>query len=393
LFLCGLARDFEHWSAGGSAAASGQQQFAVELYQQLAHKSNGNLCLSPSSIQMALAMTFAGARGKTAQQMAEVLHFELPADQLHSEFSKLCAHLTSSNQRDGLELRAANRLWGQSGYEFLPSFLDLTKKYYGAELGQVDFIRQPNAAQRTINGWIAQQTNNRIPSLLSPGAISSDTRLVLTNAQYFLGEWVHPFEKRSVTVAPFHLTAERQVQAPFMMQSERLRYADEREIQILELPYRGTAYSLLVLLPKETDGLKAMEETLSPNRIEELAIKLKSRPVVVYLPSFKSNSNFDLGSTLSAMGMPSAFSSSADFSGIATTEDLFLSAVVHEAYIDVNIKGTEAAAATAVVTDAAPAPPKVEPVTFRADHPFMYIIRDRRDGTMLFVGRLADPTK
>jgi serpin B len=371
-----------------------QNRFGMELFQKLAAESrDNNLCISPSSIQLALAMTYAGARGETARQMANVLQLGPPSGLLHSEFGNLRARLNASDKRSGLQLRTANRIWGQRGYRFAPSFLELTNKHYGAELGQVDFLRQPDAARQTINQWTAEQTHDKITALLSPGAIGSDTRLVLTNALYFLGEWVYPFDKRIVADAPFQIAAGRQVQATFMTQFQRLRYANQNGIQTLELPYRGSILSLLVLLPEEADGLKALEASLTASAIAEIAAKLRPRPVQVYLPQFRSKAQVELASTLSAMGMSLPFTSGADFSGIATTEDLFLSAVIHETWIDVNTKGTEAAAATAVVADAAPAPPQQDPVEFRADRPFFYLVRDRRDGNVLFLGRMADPAE
>jgi serpin B len=222
--------------------------------------------------------------------------------------------------------------------------------------------------------------------------VKSRTRLVLTNAIYFNGEWVHPFAEHAMLKAPFHAAAGDKPDTQFMTQVKHLRYASHNGVQALELPYRDTSYSLVVLLPEKVDGLKQLESSLNARALDELTAKLETQLVGVQLPSFKSRLQLDLAETLSAMGMPLPFSSSADFSGISTEEEMNISAVFHEAYVDVNKKGTEAAAATAAIVYGAPSPVnREEPIIFRADHPFIYLIRDSKSGNLLFVGRLTDP--
>jgi serpin B len=373
------------------AVAKGNNEFATDLYARLRSDQPTNLFFSPYSISTALAMTSAGANGQTEAQMAKVLHFAVPEAKLDPAFRTLRKLLVSSDKTSGIQLRVANRLWGQEGFHFLPGFLQVTKADYGADLGLLDF-KQPEAARKTINSWIEQQTDNKIEDLLAPGVLSTDTRLVLTNAIYFKGQWTNEFEKRATTDAPFHTSASQQITVPMMHQTHLLHYGATDKMQVLSLPYgQSGSLSMLVLLPKKTEGLSDLEKTLTGENLEKWSAGLRPRRVNVFLPKFKLTSEFSLGDVLGSMGMALAFSDMADFSRMSTQEQLFISAVIHKAFVDVNEEGTEAAAATGIEMRPTAIRLTEEPVEFRADHPFVFLIRDNRTQSILFLGRIVNP--
>jgi serpin B len=383
-------------TADPEAVAIGQgiNQFAFDLYAQLAARK-GNLFYSPQSISTALAMTWAGARGETAAQMAKTLR--LPADRLekpesiHAANAKLLAGLSAAREKQGYELSAANALWGQKGYAWLPDFLGVVKTNYGAGLEEVDFVKNAEGARQTINLWVEKETREKIKDLIPPGVLDPMTRLVLTNAIYFKGDWDHAFKKDRTNDEDFFAEGGRKVKAPMMNQSEQFGYMDGGEFQALEMPYKGDALSMVVLLPKKEDGLAALEKTLSAEKVAGWIGELRNRKVQVTVPKFKTTAQFMLADTLKALGMPLAFDpDKADFSGMDGKRDLFISAVIHKAFVDVNEEGTEAAAATAVVMKMRSAPAEPPPV-FRADHPFLFLIRDKRSGCILFLGRVVNP--
>jgi len=367
---------------------AGNTQFAVELYEKLRARP-GNLFLSPHSLSTALAMTYTGARGETAAQMARVLHFKAEPGPLSAAFRALNEQIDAGDASRPFELSTANAFWGGKDERFLPEFLRLLTEYYRAGLRQVDFL-QAEQARRTINAWVEAQTNGKIRDLLQPRDLGPDTALVLTNAIYFKGNWAHPFPKTSTREEDFTLTDGAKIRVPTMRQTGRLRFLDGPGFQALELPYAGDALSMVVLLPQKADGLAALEESLSAKKLEDWLSKLSTRTVAVSMPRFKFEAGFELKDALSALGMPLAFSGPADFSGMNGGHDLFLSAVIHKAFLDVNEEGTEAAAASAVVVSRGKA--RFEPVvTFRAEHPFLFLIRDNSSGSLLFLGRVADP--
>jgi len=371
-------------------AAESSNQFAFDLYEQL-HAQPGNLFFSPASISTALTMTSAGARGQTQQQMQGVLHLRPADEQLHAGFGTLGKLLNSGGDQQGYRLSMANRLWGQETYPFQPDFVQLTRAQYGAELAQVNFA-QSEPARRLINTWVAEQTQDKITDLIAPGVLDAMTRLVLTNAIYFKGAWDEEFSKQATQDAPFHLAANRQAAVPLMHQVDDFRYAEAEGLQLLELPYAKNRLSMLVLLPKQPDGLTGLEGKLAADSVARWTTGLRKQKVRVYLPRFTMTAQFQLADVLKSMGMPLAFSDQADFSGIATAEELKIDAVIHKAFVDVNEEGTEAAAATAVTLAPTSAiVDRQEPVLFRADHPFVFLIRDQQTGAILFLGRLTDP--
>ena len=384
--------------------AEGNNQFALQLYQKL-QDDKSNLFFSPYSISTALAMTYAGARGGTQEQMAQVLHFptsketleKLSADQkpmtqeqFAQVFGKTIKDLNVRGGGDKYELRVANALWGQKDYKFLQVFVGSVEKQYGGTLRNVDFVAAAEQARQTINAWVAKQTNDKIKDLISPGVLDAMTRLVLTNAIYFKGNWASQFKKNQTQDQPFTLLDGTKVQVPMMNQQTRFGYAETDALQVLEMPYKGDELSMLILLPKKMDGIKALELGLTGESFSKWVGALRRRQVIVSVPKFKMTSRFSLAQVLQSMGMTDAFSDKADFSGMTGNRDLFISAVIHQAYVDVNEEGTEAAAATGVTMRLTSVGPDMTPV-FRADHPFLFLIRDKTAGSILFLGRVMNP--
>jgi serpin B len=368
-------------------------RFAIDLYGKLRTRA-GNVFFSPYSISTALAMTCGGARGETAKQLAQTLRFELPPDKLPPAFAALAADLGAVQQQGQVKLAVANSLWPQLGLAFLPDYLALCQKYYGSSIEPVDYSGHTEAARKTINDWVEARTNRKIVELLKPGVVGDSTRLVLVNAIYFKGNWASPFEARLTANEPFHISSEKSVATPLMRQTHDFRYAESPGRQVLELPYAGDDLSMLVLLPTKVDGLGELEAGLTAENLTSWTANLRSQKVAVFLPRFKSTSEFSLSGTLAALGMSDAFGGQADFSGMDGRKDLFISDVIHKAFVEVNEEGTEAAAAIAIMMfeSAAPSNPRPIPV-FRADHPFLFLIRDHRNGSVLFLGRVTDSTQ
>jgi serpin B len=321
--------------------------------------------------------------------MAATLHFSLSSDDLHPAFGALDREVNGRTGRP-YHLSVANALWGQEGETFLPDFRKLLTENYRAGLRPVDF-RSVEQTRRTINSWVEEQTGGKIKNLLQSPYPSPDTSLVLTNAIYFKGGWASPFPKAASKDEMFTVTEDKVVPVPTMHRTGRLNYLDGGDFQALELPYAGNDLAMLILLPKKVDGLAEFERSLTAGSLAESLAKLRPHQVEVALPRFRMDSGFELASVLSDMGMPAAFGK-ADFSGINGRRDLFISAVIHKAFVDANEEGTEAAAATAVLV-APRAVVRPEPaVIFRADHPFIILIRHNRSGSLLFLGRVINPS-
>jgi serpin B len=372
------------------AVAEANNHFAFDLYARLRGGQSDNLFFSPGSLSTALAMTYAGARGQTAEQMAQVLHFRLPQENLHAAFGDLRRYWDANDEGSGYRLSVANRLWGQEGFHFLPAFLAVTREHYGAELAQVDFARRTEPARRRINAWVEEQTQGKIQDLIPPGVFDSMTRLVLTNAIHFKGVWTKPFPKAVTRQAPFHVSAGQQTDVPLMYRQDDLRYWSGDGLKALELPYGKGDLAMLVLLPDEIEGLSALEAKLTADNLSRWQSGLRKQEVRAHLPRFKLTSQFQLADVLKAMGMSRVFTpGEADLSGMASESELYVSAVIHKAFVDVNEEGTEAAAATGVVAKIAAAIDG--PATFRADHPFVFLIRESRTGSIVFLGRLVNP--
>jgi serpin B len=372
----------------------GNAAFALELYHVL-RKDHDNLFYSPYSISVALAMTYAGARGETEGQMAEALHYTLAQDRLHAAFNALDQALASRGEGavgkdgEGFRLHVANTTWGQEGYTFLDAYLDVLALNYGAGLRLVDFVSAPEEARVTINDWVSEQTEGKIEDLIPAGAIDALTRLVLTNAIYFNAAWSMPFEEERTKDGSFYLLDGGQVTVPMMKQVESLGYAAGQGYQAVELPYDGHELSMVILVPEEGE-FEAFEEALDVERVESILQDLGYTQVALSMPKFEIESSFGLVDALSAMGMPVAFSDKADFSGMTGNRELVISEVVHKAFVSVDEAGTEAAAATAVMMALTAAP--AEPVEVTVDRPFLFAIRDIDTGALLFVGRVVDPS-
>ncbi len=373
---------------------AGNLAFALDLYHEL-RGTNNNLFFSPHSISTALAMTYAGARGTTAAEMARVLHFTLPAEQLFPAFNALDLALQPGKpgeKEQPLELHGANALWGQQGYTFRSEFLDLLAQNYGAGMRLVDFKTAAEAARQAINQWVSEQTQNRIQDLIAPGLVDASTRLVLVNAIYFKGGWLYQFDPQSTQNAPFTHVDGSQVNVPLMSWSkaETVRYAQGTGYQLVELPYQGGNAVMTILLP-DAGQFAAFEEKLTAAQLTSLLAGLNPQEVKVSLPRFRHESAFDLTGTLGELGLSTALSANADFSGMTGQRDLFIGAVIHKAFVEVNESGTEAAAATAVIMKLTSAP--VQPLEVKVDRPFVYLIRDTQTGAVLFVGRVLDPAQ
>jgi serpin B len=370
--------------------AKGNTAFALDAYGRLRQRE-GNLFLSPFSISTALAMTYAGARGETAAEMARAMHFDLPPDRLPPAFAAVLNQLNpSEGEQRPYKLFIADALWAAQGHKFLPEFLQIAQKDYAAAVSELDFRNAVEQARQTINDWVAQHTADKIKDLIPPGVLDATTKLVLTNAIYFKGNWAAKFDAKSTKEEPFTRADGSQVNTPLMHQTGEFRYLEEPDFQALELPYVGNRLRMVVLLPRKADGLPELESKLTPEALAGWLGRLSERKVQVGLPKFKLTSEFRLDQTLRELGMKVAFEPArANFSGMDGTHELYIGAVLHKAYVDVNEEGTEAAGATGVVMKmrATPGPPPV----FQADHPFLFLIRDAQSGSLLFMGRLSDP--
>jgi len=396
------------------SVVDGNTTFALNLYSQLATNS-GNLFFSPYSISTCLAMLYAGASGNTEQQMSQVLGFGTNQQEFASLFGELQAELEVDQQTNAIELNIANALWTQEGFPFLAAFLETATNQYQANVNQADFTTPAgdDAATQAINDWVAQETRNKIQNIVPPGLINADTVFVLANAIYFLGVWTTSFEETNTTTQPFYLSGTTFVEAPLMHQPFLVdgngnpitfNYMDNWEwawlgyiiptngFQALELPYGSNQLSMVILLPSQVDGLGQLEGQLTPSFLSNVLSQMVAQQVEIFLPRFTLESTFDLTNTLAAMGMPDAFTRGvADFSGIDGNTDLFVTFVRHKAWGQVNEAGTQAAAATVVGGgrgySGGPPPP-----VFRADHPFLFLIRDTQTWSVLFLGRLTNPS-
>ncbi|NWF77460.1 MAG: serpin family protein [Chloroflexi bacterium] len=371
----------------------GNSAFAFKLYQALKGQE-GNLFYSPYSISLALAMTYAGARGETAEQMAATLHFLLEQERLHPAFNWLDAELAKRGEgaagKDGkgFRLNIVNAIWGQKDYEFLSEFLDVLAENYGAGLRVLDFITETEKSRLAINDWVSNQTEERIKDLIPRGAIDEWTRLVLTNAIYFNAAWAYPFDEDLTVNGSFYLLDGGRVTVPMMKQTESFGCAEGAGYQAVELPYDGGELSMLILLPA-SGNFEAFEKELQAQQVYEIISNLRQTQVALTMPKFEFESEFSLKDTLAGTGMPIAFSGDADFSGMTGNPELLISDVIHKSFVAVDEDGTEAAAATAVIVGITSVPE--HPVEVTIDRPFIFLIRDIETGAILFVGRVLNP--
>ncbi|MBN2565208.1 MAG: serpin family protein [Candidatus Eisenbacteria bacterium] len=378
--------------------ASGESAFALDMYARLSR--GGNLFFSPYSISAALGMAAAGARGDTEYEMAAALHFPkevssgapmfVSRENAAASYAELAEKLAADPETGGYELHIANQLWGEKDYPFLKSYLGFVKDHYGAGFALAEFTRNAEGERVRINGWAEKETRGKITDLIPPGGIDPSTTLVLTNAVYFKGLWEHKFEKANTRDEVFH--GERSdAKVPMMHRTAESHYGETEDAQFIELPYKGDEMSMLVVLPRMDAGvsLKMLESGLSPEKLDEWRSSMRDAEVSVYIPRFTMTwGTEDISRDLQALGMRDAFTGGkADFSGMTELNDLVIGPVFHKAFVAVDEEGTEAAAATAVTMKRTAMP---QQVVFRADHPFMFLIRHNETGAVLFMGRLVD---
>ncbi|MBC8072959.1 MAG: serpin family protein [Deltaproteobacteria bacterium] len=374
-----------------AAVASSINAFAIDLHHELAVRP-GNLFVSPASISIAFAMTHAGAKGKTADELAKVFHFPASAD-LHAGFAGTLARWDAV--AGGLELDIANRLFGEKTVTFEPSFLELTKTAFGAPLEPLDFNGAAGPSRDHINGWVATQTHDKIKDLLPPSGVTSATKLVLVNAIYFKAQWAEAFQDGSTADASF-VGAKGKTTVKMMNRVDRyaLGVAKDAKLRTLELPYDGGQYSMVIVLPDDPKGLPAVEKALTADALKSWIDGASSARVDLKLPRFRIEPGdaLELRAPLERLGVVTAWGGDADFTGMApASAQLQISEAFHKAFVAVDEAGTEAAAATAVSMKAGSAAPSDEPVPFVVDHPFLFLVRDTKTGAILFMGRLVDP--
>jgi len=377
------------------AVARGNNAFALDLYRALPPGDGGNLFFSPLSVSTALGMTYAGAKGDTAKDMAKTLRYPFEGDRLHLGYAGLIGKLTGDARPAGVRLSVANALWGPHPYN--QAFLDANRDYYAADLRKIEL----RGAEPAINKWAEERTAGRIKDLLAPGSLTADSVLVLTNAVYFKGTWQYRFKENDTAEEPFRVPGGKDVRVKMMHQTATLRYfnfdwSESEKGQVLVLPYKGGELSMVLVLPKAADGLAAFERALTPDKLDLILGARSEHNVHVSLPRFTvKGKSVSLNDPLEKMGMGRAFGSRADFSGIyGSPGDIWIGNVVHQAFVEVNEEGSEAAAATAVEVEKGsdPSPQPGRTIEFRADHPFLFLIRDERTGAILFMGRMSNPT-
>jgi serpin B len=342
---------------------------------------------------MAFAMTYGGARDKTAREMARTLHLAPDNENIHARFAEISSTLDAIGRKKAVKLHVANSLWPHQTHPFRPQYLELVEDHYGATITPVDYVQATEASRNKINTWVAEKTRHKITDLIGPGAITFNTVMVLCNAVYFKGDWMTPFDEKRTRRLPFHLPDGKQMDVPMMRRLGTFGYGEIDAIQLLEIPYEGNDLSMIVLLPQSPEGLTHIEKRLTIQNLNSWLSQLRKQQVHVYLPKFKMSwGTYDLVPYLRQLGMDDPFiPGRADFSGMDGTKSLFISLVLHKAFIGVDEQGTEAAASTTVVmrksTMDAP-----KPAVFRADHPFLFLIRENGTGCILFMGRIMRPT-
>ena len=384
-------------STAEKSVVDANNKFALNLYSNLRkdpHSSNVNLFFSPFSISSAMAIAYEGAQGSTADEIQSVFFFPNNSDQRRLGYEHLNKDLNQENSR--YILKTANALWAEKTYPFLPDYVNTARVFYNANITNLDFKNQPDNSRITINKWVEDQTENKIKDLIPRGEINPLTRLVITNAIYFKGNWAQPFDKNETRDDIFNVEPGKTVHVQMMQKTDEeaiFNYTETDNLQVLEMPYAkgsGKQISLLILLPK-THDLTTIEESLTEQKLSELRNALISQRVNIMLPKFNLETKYSLSSTLASMGMPMAFTDRADFSGMDGMKNLYIGTAIHQAFVDVNEEGTEAAAATVVGTEAMSARNEMPIPTFRADHPFILIIHDSENGNILFIGRVSNP--
>ncbi|MCK4555225.1 MAG: serpin family protein [Candidatus Aenigmarchaeota archaeon] len=375
-----------------NSVVNANNQFAFDLYSEFKDEED-NVFFSPYSISTALAMTYEGAKGETAKEMQTVLHIPEDSTIRMPAFARIYNEINKGDKK--YKLSTANALWAQKDYGFLNEYTNNVEQYYGGKVTNLDFVGDTENSRQTINKWVEDQTNDKIKDLIPQGVLNALTRLVLTNAIYFKGTWAMQFDEKNTVDEEFTTSSGQTSKVPMMSltgDDAKFNYAETNEAQILEMSYDGDELSMLILLPKE-NNLGAFEEALNSEKISEFKSMFKEQRVDVYIPKFKFETKYFMVETLKNMGMPTAFTGAADFSGMDGTKSLYIAEVIHQAFVEVNEEGTEAAAATAVLMERSSSFNKPKIPIFRADHPFIFIIQQKSTGNILFLGRVSDPSK
>jgi len=382
-------------SSNISNIVESNNQFALDYYFQLKNKESGNVFFSPFSIYSILAMAYEGARGQTAEEMRSLLHLPTDDSLRRSEYATTVEGLNNDDKK--YKISIANALWPQQDYKFLDEYLNIVENFYGGKATNLDFKKDPEGSRTTINNWIEEQTNDKIKDLIPFGIIDGSTRLILTNAIYFKGEWVRQFNAEETRNENFRINANESIDVQMMRRVDedaKFNYTENDDLQILEMPYSGEELSMLILLPKN-DDLETLENLLSTKKLSEWKQDLENQRVVVSIPKFKFETKYFMAKDLKAMGVPTAFDwPGANFSGMDGAEELFIGEVIHQALVEVTEEGTEAAAATTVVSlkgSMRSNNTHTIPV-FRANHPFIFLIQEKTNGNILFMGRVVNPT-
>lgn len=380
-----------------SSISENNNKFAIDLMSKLSFGEQ-NTIISPYSINTALAMTYAGAREKTMTEMATVMHYSLNQEMFHPEFKRFSNNINSlSTKKAGFE--NANAIYAQKDYDFLKAFFTTIEENYGSALKFVDFYKGDREAIRLeINNWVEEKTHSKIKDLIAKNILNEDTRMVLVNAIYFLAEWEKEFKKDLTYDGVFNISTsgkpEDKVTSSFMTTTDSFKYFKDNDCAAIELPYSDNKFSMLVILPSHNSNIKAFLKKLNHTKLGSIVDGLNKQQVELHLPKFKIETETELSDLLSAMGMPLAFSNKADFSGMTGKYDLKIDKVIHKAFVEIDEKGTEAAAATAVImirkTAAVEAPEKT---IFRADRPFLFFIQDTEKNSIIFMGSVVNPTK
>ncbi len=361
--------------------------FAFAFLSKVSQQDKGNIFFSPYSISNAFSMVYEGARSTTASEMQSVFHFMQDDTSRKNYVSQVNSELSNPSQQ--YKLNVANALWIQNDYPVLQSYTDTLKQYYAANATNLDLKNDSENSRKIINTWVENKTNHKIVDLLPEGSINKDTRVVLTNAIYFKGNWTNQFEASDTSNQNFTISQDNIVKVPMMTKTSSFPYFEDSSMQALKMSYQGGHLSMIVLLPKDND-LSSLVNSLSVEKLHQLNNNMTTESVSAYIPKFTLDTKYTLNDYLSSMGMPSAFSpADADFTGITGNKYLSISTAVHQAFVKVDEKGTEAAAATGAVAQATSL--MLAKDVFKADHPFVFIIYDDQTGLILFIGQVVNP--
>ena len=366
---------------------SDANSFALKTYKQLANKDDKNVFFSPISINLAIGITYAGAKGETEQQMASVFNFPENTQKFHKSMGALQENILSKAS-DRVEISLTNQLWADQNYKFRCQYLQKAKKCYKAPVKRLNFYSNLDESRISINNWVEEQTNDKIKDLLPEGSLSEQTKMVITNTIYFKGQWEKKFDERNTRNEEFTTITGQKIETPTMNTSTKLNIYQEKNLKLIELPYDGKQFSMLVLLPNKRVTLASIEKELSTKSLNHYISSMTMSEVRLSLPKFKFDASYKLKTVLSDMGMPLAFSNAADFTGMSKIKDLRIDELFHKAFVEVSEEGTEAAAATAVVVVRKTSIISNE---FKANRPFLFFIRENETGNILFFGRIANP--